>query len=106
MAKVKLYPDGRGGYNEMYTAPASVKEANEWFARFGVERYKFGTSNKKVVIKDLATKQVIMQANNVRDLCYFLIYQTPWMIHIGLGGYDWYPDPNYRYNTVTICLNM
>lgn len=28
MAKVKLYPDGRGGYNEMYTAPASVKEAN------------------------------------------------------------------------------
>ena len=106
MAKLKLYPDGRGGYCKMYTDPASVKEANEWFARFGVERYKFATSNKKVVIKDLETKQIIMQADSVKDLCYFLINQTPWMVNMRLGGCDWYIDPNYRCNTVTVCLNM
>ena len=69
MARVKLAPDG----NEYYCVPNNTKAA--------------------------ATGRVHIEANSVRDICWFLAWNPVQMQRFGIPFYDWY-RPAESWNNV------
>ena len=95
MARVKLAPDG----NEYYCVPNNTKEANEWLQRAGVNHLRFGTSRGKAALKEAATGRVHIEANSIRDICWFLAWNPVQMQRFGIPFYDWY-RPAESWNNV------
>ena len=95
--KIITVPDGRGGYIEVYTAPLTTKDANEWLKRVGATHLKFTTSKGKALLKNNLNNQIILSSDTIGNLCYAIAFQPLWMKKYGIPYYDWYrPDSVYN----------
>lgn len=91
--KIITVPDGQGAYNEVYSAPETVQDANAWLKRVGAEHLKFGTQKGEAYLKNVNTGKVLYWTDTISNLCYWLAFSPLQMRRIGIPYYDWYrPD--------------
>lgn len=92
--------------HKWYQQPKTVKGANKWLQRIGVEHIKFGACKGRAVIRNALVgtpyyNRVYLEADEVTDLCLFLSDPVQ-MRAFGIPYRDWWADTPISCNPIMV----